>query len=351
MAHGIFWACPECGGRALSVELLRRTFTNESINPFWRRVIGDPTIGHRACPCCGRRMLEVALADESNSPQVDVCRLCHFVWFDANEMAGLTPRPLPVAPPQLPAEARQAIALVEVQRMAEQAAGSDLDSAPPDEWWKQFAAFFGVPVEFDAPAQETRPWITWILCLTIALVGIATASDLQTWVNEYGLIPAQAGRHDGLTFVTSFFLHAGVIHLLGNLYFLFVFGDNVEDFLRWPRYLLLIVVATLAGDLLHIAIEPRANIPSIGASGGIAGVIVFYALQFPRIRLGFLFRYWFYFRWIRLPAWFALVLWVAFQLIGAVQQLAGMTSVSSLAHLGGAAVGLLAWLLWRRKIA
>ena len=339
MAHGIFWACPECGGRALSVELLRRTFTNESINPFWRRVIGGPAIGHRACPCCGRRMLEVALADKSNSPQVDVCRLCHFVWFDANEMADLAPRPLPMAPPQLPAEARQAIALVEVQRMAEQAAGSDLDSAPPDEWWKQFAAFFGVPVEFDAPAQETRPWITWLLCLTIALVGIATASDLQTWVNEYGLIPAQAGRHGGLTFVTSFFLHAGVIHLLGNLYFLFVFGDNVEDFLRWPRYLLLLVVATLAGDLLHIAIDPRANIPSIGASGGIAGVIVFYALQFPHIRLGFLFRYWFYFRWIRLPAWFALVLWVAFQLIGAVQQLAGMTSVSSLAHLGGAVGG------------
>jgi membrane associated rhomboid family serine protease len=78
-------------------------------------------------------------------------------------------------------------------------------------------------------------------------------------------------------------------------------------------------------------------------------VIVFYALQFPRIRLGFLFRYWFYFRWIRLPAWFALVLWIGFQLIGMVEQLAGMTAVSSLAHLGGAAVGLIVWLLWRKE--
>lgn len=350
MAHGIFWACPECGGRALSVELLRRTFTNESINPFWRRVLTNPATGDRACPCCDRSMLQVALADAADSPAIDVCRLCHFVWFDANEMAGLTPRPITPAPPPLPAEARQAIAMLEVKRLADAAEGSDFDSEPPDEWWKQVAAFFGVPVEFDAPAQETRPWITWLLCLTIVLVSVATFSDLRTWVNEYGLIPAQAGRHHGLTFLTSFFLHAGVIHVLGNLYFLFVFGDNMENFLRWPRYLLLIVVAALVGDLLHIAADPRANIPSIGASGGIAGVIVFYALQFPRIRLGFLFRYWFYFRWIRLPAWFALVLWVAFQIIGAAQQLAGMTSVSSLAHLGGAVVGLLAWLLWRERI-
>lgn len=294
-------------------------------------------------------MLEVALADAQDSPLVDVCRLCHFVWFDANELAELNPRPVPVAPPPMPAEAREAIAMLEVERIAHEAEGSDFESEAPAEWWKQIAAFFGVPVEFDAPAQTIRPWATWILCLTIAWVSIATASDLRHWVNEYGLIPAQAGRHHGLTFLTSFFLHGGLVHVVGNLYFLFVFGDNVEDFLRWPRYLLLIVVAALVGDLLHIAAEPRATIPCIGASGGIAGVIVFYALQFPRIRLGFLFRYWFYFRWIRLPAWFALVLWLGFQLIGAAQQLAGMTSISSLAHLGGVAVGLIGWLLWRKK--
>ena len=78
-------------------------------------------------------------------------------------------------------------------------------------------------------------------------------------------------------------------------------------------------------------------------------MIVFYALQFPHIRLGFLFRYWLYFRWIRLPAWFALVLWLLFQFIGAAQQLAGLSAVSALAHLGGAAVGLLAWVAWRKE--
>ncbi|MEO5718171.1 MAG: hypothetical protein ABIR29_06325 [Chthoniobacterales bacterium] len=133
MAHGVFWACERCGGRALSVELLRRTFTKESINPFWRRVLSDLATPGRACPCCERAMLQVALADAPDSPVVDVCRLCHFVWFDANEMAGLAPRPVPPAQPELPAEAREALAMIEVQRIAERAEGSDFDSAAPDE--------------------------------------------------------------------------------------------------------------------------------------------------------------------------------------------------------------------------
>ena len=351
MEDGTFWACARCGGRALSVELLRHTFTNESINPFWRRVISDLGAAGRACPYCGRAMLEVALADTPDSPKVDVCRLCHLVWFDANELLGLDQRPLPVTPPPLPAEARQAIAILEVKHMAQEAEGTDFDSAPPDEWWKQVAAFFGVPVEFDAPAQERRPWATWLLCLTILSASVAAFPDLRRWIDDYGLIPAQADRLGGLTFLTSFFLHAGFFHLLGNLYFLFIFGDNVEGFLGWPCYLLLIVVAAFAGDLLHVMADPRATIPCIGASGGIAGVIVFYALQFPRIRLGFLLRYFFYFRWVRLPAWFALVLWIGFQFIGAAQQLAGVSAVSALAHLGGAAVGLMAWLVWRKDTA
>ena len=293
-------------------------------------------------------MIQVALSDTPEAPAVDVCCLCHFVWFDANELAELKPRPLPETPPALPAAARQAIAMLKVRRIAEEAKGSDFDSAAPDEWWKQLAAFFGVPVEFDAPAQERRPWATWLLCLTILGASLAALPALRHWVEDYGLIPAQAGRLGGLTFLTSFFLHAGVFHLLGNLYFLFIFGDNVENFLGWLRYLLLLAVAALIGDGLHVLADPRATIPCIGASGGIAGVIVFYALQFPRIRLGFLLRYWFYFRWIRLPAWFALVLWLIFQVIGAAQQFAGLSAVSSLAHLGGAAVGLLAWLVWRK---
>ena len=77
---------------------------------------------------------------------------------------------------------------------------------------------------------------------------------------------------------------AGILHLVGNLYFLLIFGDNVEDYLGWRKYLLLIFGATIAGDFVHL-LRNRIHEPSIGASGGISAVLVFYALQFPRADL------------------------------------------------------------------
>ena len=232
------------------------------------------------------------------------------------------------------------LAMAEIERIERDRQGSDLDSAPPDEWWENIAAVFGVPVEFDAPPQDRRPWITWILFVAIVGSSVLAFQHLQEVTQQFGLIPAQFRRQNGLTFFTSFFLHGGILHLLGNMYSLLVFGDDVENFLRPLRYFALIVVAALVGDLLYIAANPNSQVPCIGASGGIAAIVVFYALNFPRVRLGFLLRWGFYwFRWIRLPAWFGLVLWVLFQIVSGFEQIAGATSVSSLAHLGGGAVG------------
>jgi membrane associated rhomboid family serine protease len=201
-------------------------------------------------------------------------------------------RPPPKPPPALlPQKAREAIALARVQQLAEQARGPDFDSAPPDEWWKSIAAFLGMPVEFDAPAEERRPVVTWFLAAVIIMASVHSFFHLHEAVQLFGLIPAQATRMHGLTFVTSFFLHAGIIHLIGNMYFLLVFGDDVENFLRPLRYIGLIAIAAFVGDLIHIASEPNSTIPCIGASGGIAGVITFYALAFPEAKVGFLWRY------------------------------------------------------------
>ncbi len=233
--------------------------------------------------------------------------------------------------------------------MSKQAEGSDLDSVAPEEAWKQIAAFAGLPVEFDAPEEPRKPWTTWLLSAAIVCASLLAFPHLREVVQRFGLIPAQATRLDGLTFVTSFFLHAGIIHLAGNMYFLLAFGHAVENFLRPLRYLTLIALAALIGDLAHIALDPNSQTPSIGASGGISGVIAFYALNFPRMRLAFLMRWGFvWFRWIRLQAWFAFVLWVLFQFIGTLEQKAGMSSVSSAAHLGGAVMGVVAWIVWRR---
>src|SRR5207245_4730250 len=172
-----------------------------------------------------------------------------------------------------------------------QAEGPDLDSAAHEESWKQIAAFLGMPVEFDAPEEQRRPWATWLLSAAIICASLLAFSNLREVVQRFGLIPAEATRLDGLTFVTSFFLHAGIIHLAGNMYFLLAFGHAVENFLRPLRYLVLIALAALIGDLAHIALDPRSQTPCIGASGGIADVIMFCVLMFPRIRLAVFCRF------------------------------------------------------------
>ena len=348
-SYGMFWACGNCGGRAITVELLRRTFAPESINPFWLHALRKEGQSGAPCPSCRNPMIEVASSDRANI-NVDVCQRCHFVWFDVREVDTLVPRPLPAAQLELPQKAREILAIEKVKQLAEQARGSDFDSAPPDEFWKQIAACFGMPVEFDTPPQVRRPWVTWSLCLGIIVASGFAFTHLHDIVAQYGLIPAQPTRLHGLTFLTSFFLHAGPIHLVGNIYFLFAFGDAVENFLGPLRYLAMIALAAVVGDIAHIAVDPHSQIPCIGASGGIASIIVFYALKFPHVRLGFLLRWWFiWFHWIRLPAWFVFIMWFGFQLIGAWEQKAGLSSVSSFAHLGGAAVGFIAWLLWRKE--
>ena len=345
----VFWGCENCGGRAVTVELLRRTFTPASINPLWLHAIHGEGSSGRLCPSCRKPMLEVALSEQTQV-DVDVCQHCHFVWFDAHEIDALVPQPVPATATELSREAREQIAIAKCQQLAEEARGSDWESAPPDAPWKQIAAFFGLPVEFDEPSQERIPWATWLLAAAIVVISAAAFANLREIVHRFGLIPAEATRLHGLTFVSSFFLHAGIIHLAGNMYFLLVFGDNVENSLKPFRYLVLIALAALVGDLAHIALDPQSRTPSIGASGGIAGVITFYALQFPRVRLGFLMRWGIvWFRWIRMPAWFALVLWILFQLIGTWEQKVGISSVSAVAHLGGAAMGFLGWLVWRKE--
>jgi membrane associated rhomboid family serine protease/Zn-finger nucleic acid-binding protein len=344
----VLYSCDVCGDRAVTIELLRKRFTPESINPLWLHATrGEGRIG-LPCPLCRQPTIGVALSDRAEV-NVDVCQHSHFIWFDAHEADTLVPRqPEPVAP-ELPQKARETLAIAEVERLSKHAEGSDLDSAAPEESWKQIAAFLGLSVEFDAPQEQRKPWATWLLSAIIICASLFAFPHLREVVQRFGLIPAQATRLDGLTFVTSFFLHAGIIHLAGNMYFLLAFGHAVENFLQPLRYLALIAVAAFIGDLAHIALDPRSQTPCIGASGGIAGVITFYALNFPRMRLAFLMRWGFvWFRWIRLPAWFVFVLWILFQIIGTLEQKAGMSSVSSAAHLGGAAVGLLAWLVWRK---
>ena len=142
---GIFWSCDHCVGRAVSVDLLRRVFTPESINPLWLRTINGQGKTGLPCPICRISMLEVQLSDAA-PVKVDVCRHCHFVWFDAGETENLVPRPVAPKSLQLPQKARETIAMFEVEHLAERGRTNALDPALPDTWWTEIARIFGMPI-------------------------------------------------------------------------------------------------------------------------------------------------------------------------------------------------------------
>ena len=339
-AAGIYWACESCGGRTVAVPVLRKVVGEKPITRLWADARSAPR-GDKRCPTCRHRMFETV----EGGLRLDVCKVCQFVWFDAQEfeqMPGVTPVVEKRA--ELPQAAREAIALAEVQRMGEAATEDG-----PSETWQYVPAIFGLPVECDSPGLAGYPAVTWMLSFVVLVASIAAFMLGDSFVRDYALIPAEAGRYGGLTFLTSFFLHGGILHLASNLYFLLIFGDNVEDYLgRW-RFGSLLLIATIAGGVAHVAGDPRAEIPCVGASGGISGIITFYALQFPHARLGLFVRIFYRFRWVQFPAWGGLALWILLQFFGVAQQLAGFSNVSALAHLGGAAIGLLFWLIWRAK--
>jgi len=339
--EGLFFLCPACEGRAVTIPQIRRVAGDRFATNLLRQINGNSHFGDRPCPFCCRRKRRF----NSQQPdlELDACKLCGAVWFDPQEFEAVPERAIESLD-EVRLRGAEAIAMYRLEQMKEKG----VTDSEPDEEWKTIPAFFGFPVEVETNPLTRWPWVTWSLALAVAAVSVWAFPDLKDIVVRFGFIPAEAWRYGGLTSLTSFFLHGGVMHLIGNLYFFLIFGDNVEDYLgRW-RYALLILAATLAGDLVHGLAAPHSTIPAIGASGGISGVIVFYALEFPQARLGFLFRYFIYFRWIQMPAWGALVLWLLMQFVGAFMELGGFSNVAATAHLGGAAVGFTLWRWWRK---
>lgn len=332
--EGIYFSCDQCHGRAVTVPQIRRVAGDRFATEVLRQINRASGRSVRACPFCSRGMKQFSIPDPPLL--LDSCRLCGVVWFDPHEFEVLPEKAIE-APDQLILRGREALAMEKVRQLAERARAED---TMPDAGWKWVAAFVGMPVTLDDVEITRRPWLTWSLAASIAFISLLTLFRFENAIEQFALIPSQPWRYAGLTFITSFFLHAGVWHLVSNLYFFLVFGGKVEDCLGAWKFALLLLLATVAGDVCNVLFEPRSGLPSVGASGGISGLLAYYALRFPNTRLGLFLRI----GWIQLPAWGAFALWVLLQIFVAFQQVSGVGKVSGLAHLGGAFLGFLFWL-------
>ncbi len=157
----------------------------------------------------------------------------------------------------------------------------------------------------------------------------------------YGLVPE---RLHASSLITSMFLHGGWMHIVGNMWFLWIFGDNVEDSLGHGKYLLFYLLCGVAAALAQVAINPDSRVPTIGASGAIAGVMGAYLVKYPRARILTLVFIVFFITFYELPAWFVLVYWFIIQLFSGVGSVAytqlSEGGVAWFAHVGGFIAGL-----------
>lgn len=153
--HGIFWACPQCGGRAVGLGLVKRTLDPSLITQLWTMARSEGRGHDRTCPSCGRSMNEVTLPDE-HLPALDVCTRCELVWFDPKKYEAFPLHPPPPAEPELPVEGRQILAIEQAKIVAERAR-REAAHEPPEEWWKFIAAIFGMPVKEDQEEMLDRP--------------------------------------------------------------------------------------------------------------------------------------------------------------------------------------------------
>jgi membrane associated rhomboid family serine protease len=210
-----------------------------------------------------------------------------------------------------------------------------------------------IPIHDDNPRRHVRwPWVTWSLILASVLVFLwQTGLDrlaAREAILALGVVPLSLLRGvplppeiallpPMLTLVSSLFLHGGWAHLIGNMLYLYIFGDNIEDSMGHAKFLGFYLLCGAAAGLVHAAVAPGSPVPVIGASGAISGVLGAYILLHPRARITVLLTLWLP---IRLSAMTLLVIWFVMQLIQASFAPVGGGGVAWWAHIGGFIAGL-----------
>jgi rhomboid family protein len=213
------------------------------------------------------------------------------------------------------------------------------------------------PIRDDQPSYST-PYVNWFLIALNILIylfqSMLDPRSAELFARQFGEVPSHLAAFLAgspryslpavvIPFFTSMFLHGSWIHVLGNMWFLYIFGDNVEDYLGHFKYLVFYLIAGLIAMATQVAIYPQSNVPTVGASGAIAGVLGAYFILYPRARV----LTWFFVFVLYLPAWIVLGEWFVLQFLAGASTLSAANAsrdvggVAVWAHVGGFVAGVL----------
>ena len=228
------------------------------------------------------------------------------------------------------------------------------------------------PLKDDVPSR-TIPFVTFTLIAVNVIVfayqlllhasgDVRAAAALDSFVFEFGAVPcrltgwcgtASDFPHPLATIFTSMFLHGGVLHAAGNMLYLWIFGDNVEDALGHGRFLLFYLLSGVVAALAQTAVNPASRVPMIGACGAVSGVLGAYLILFPYATILTVVTFIFFIRLVRMPALVVLGLWVAVQFVNGVGAFHAPRGhgggVAWFAHVGGCVAGIVFLLIIRPR--
>ncbi|HEY5998087.1 MAG TPA: rhomboid family intramembrane serine protease [bacterium] len=219
-----------------------------------------------------------------------------------------------------------------------------------------------IPLRDTVPTR-TFPGVTVALIAANAAVFLYELSlgpeQADIFASTFGAVPAavtgaassaMTGVPPLLTLVTSMFLHAGLLHLLGNMLFLWIFGNNVEDATGHLRFLVFYLACGVIAAVAHVATDPESTTKMVGASGAISGVLGAYLLLFPRARIVTLVFLGFFAQTIEIPAFFFLGFWFLLQFVSGALSLGGAGGgVAWFAHVGGFIAGMVLLVPFKRR--
>jgi len=198
----------------------------------------------------------------------------------------------------------------------------------------------------DTIRSHSKPVVTILIILTNVMVFLYMLSldpySQNHFISLYALTPTRLRLS---AVITSMFLHGGWMHLIGNMWFLWVYGDNVEDVLGHGKYLAFYLACGVAASLAQYAVSPDSRVPTLGASGAIAGVMGAYLIKFPHSRIKTLIPIFFFFTTLEIPAALILAYWFILQFFGGLGRI-GYSQVSQggvawFAHIGGFIAGMI----------
>lgn len=318
--------CPRCHGTWLDAGDAKHMLGENAEPGTWERTTAAKFNGKGklACPSGHGALSIYTLQSPPNSGrdvEVDVCPQCMGMWLDAWEAARIV----------------QATKTVSLVRDAE---AIPLSERKNGAGWYLFMLFSGMPVEEYNPVRKKR---VVVLGLIIAcFIGFALelgAPNPEQFITTFGLVPKDFTRGiNAFSLITHMFMHGGIAHILSNMWFLYTFGDNVEDRVGRVRFFVLYIVFGIAAALLQTAFTLGSDAPLVGASGAIAGLMGAYVMLFPRVKLYTVIL----FIRFRVPIWVYLGLWMALQvLLGYVslQKTGEAAGVAWFAHIGGFVAG------------